>query len=108
MARRKDRCGRTETLQRESGERIQKDGETSGNQQHPGEPKRGNSQQRCLNTPAANPPRHVTCDDSRSNNEEYYGANDGEYSPHWGILHVGWRVVGNSYLNGLGKGLPII
>ena len=54
-----------------------------------------NSQQRCFNMPAANPPRHVTCDDSRSNDKEYCRANNGEYSPHCGIL----RVLGESSEN---------
>src|SRR5215472_6458113 len=84
MTRWEDRRGRTKTLEREAGEGIQKYGETSGNQQYPDEPKRGSPQQRCLNMPAANPPRHVTCDDSRSNNEEYCGADNREYSPHFG------------------------
>src|SRR5215472_3064479 len=108
MTRWEDRRGRTKTLEREAGEGIQKYGETSGNQQYPDEPKRGSPQQRCLNMPAADPPRHVTCYDSRSNNEEYCRADNGEYSPHSGILHVGWRVVGNPSLIRLRKDCAFI
>lgn len=33
--------------------------------------------------PSGNPPRHVTCNDPRSNNEEYCRAKNGDHSPHW-------------------------
>ena len=40
--------------------------------------------------PSANPPRHVTCDDARSNNKEYRRAENGKYSPHgiWSSDHA--------------------
>src|SRR5271167_790049 len=82
MARWEDRRGRTETLERKAGEGIQKDWEPRGNQQHSDEPKPGASQKRCSDTPSANPPGHVTCNDSRSDHEEYRRAKNGKYSPH--------------------------
>src|SRR5271167_350079 len=94
MARWEDRRGRTETLERKAGEGIQKDWEPRGNQQHSDEPKPGASQKGCSNTPSANPPGHVTCNDSRSDHEEYYRAKNGKYSPHSVILHIRRRVVG--------------
>ena len=38
--------------------------------------------------PSANAPRHVARNDSRSNHKEYCRAENGEYPPHRGILHV--------------------
>ena len=63
MLRWEDWCGRTETLERETGEGVQKHWKTCCNQQHSQDPKGGSPQQRCSNVPSANPPRQVTCDD---------------------------------------------
>src|SRR5262245_4417208 len=73
---------RTETLERETGEGVQKHWKTCCNQQHSQDPKGGYSEQRCSNMPSANPPRHGTRDDPRSNDKEYRRAENGEYSPH--------------------------
>src|SRR5262249_60588486 len=82
MARWKDWRRRTKTLEREASEGIQENREPRDNQQHAHDPKRGGCQQRCSKMPSANPPRHVTCNDSWGNHEEYCSANSGEYSPH--------------------------
>jgi hypothetical protein len=100
MARWEDRRRRTETVEREACEGIQKEGKPCGNQRYADEPKRGRSQQRCSNMPSANAPGYVPCNDPRSNNEEYCGANNGVYSPHRVILQnrvilqIRWQAVG--------------
>ena len=94
MARWEDRRRRTETVERETCEGIQKDGKACGNQRYADEPKRRRSQQRCSNMPSANSPGYVPCNDPRSNNEEYCGAKNGVYSPHRVILQIRWQVVG--------------
>src|SRR5215510_13709993 len=76
----KDWRRRTETLEREAGEGIQEYGEPSRDQQHPDEPKHKGSVQRWFEMPSANPPRHVTRNDSWSNHEEYCRAKNGGYS----------------------------
>ena len=86
MLRGEDRRGRTETLEGETSEGVQKHGKTCGNHEHSDEPKQGGSQQRCSNMPSANQPRHVARNDPRSNREEYYRAENGERSPHWVVF----------------------
>src|SRR5262249_29634959 len=45
------------------------------------------------NLPPQNPPRHVTCNDSQSNNQEYCRAKNGESSPHRDrILNAYWQI----------------
>src|SRR5215469_10423945 len=105
MARWKDRRRRTETLQREAGEGIQKDWKPRRNQQHSDQAKRGSSQQRCCNMPSANPPRHITGNDSRSNNKEYCRTKNGEYSPHSG--NSPYPLVGNWFLLVVGETSPL-
>jgi len=71
----------TEALKREACEGIREDREACGNQQHPENPKRKSSGQRCFNMPQANPPRDATRNGSRSNDQEYCAAENGEYPP---------------------------
>src|SRR5215831_1438050 len=87
---------RTETLECEASEGIQENREPRDNQQHSDEPKRGGSQQRCTKMPSANPPRHITCNDSWGNHEEYCRAKNGEHSPHGREFYMsvaGWSAI---------------
>src|ERR1700733_13041273 len=88
MARWKDRRRRTESLECEAGEGIQKNGKTYSNRQHPENPKRGNPQQRCSNMPSANAPRHITRHDSGGKKTDFGRAENGNYSPHQGNSSV--------------------
>ena len=82
MLRGEDRCGRTETLEGETSEGVQKHWETCRNKERSQDPQGGCSQQRCSDMPSANPPRDVTCDNPRSDDKEYRRAKSGECSTH--------------------------
>jgi len=81
VSRWEDRGRRAETLERETGEGVQKHWKTCCNQQHSQDPKRGYSQQRCSYMPFADPPRHVACDDPWSDDKEDRRTKNGECSP---------------------------
>ena len=76
----------SKTLERKAREGIQKNWKPCDNQQHSDNPQRGSAQQWWSNMPSTKQPRHITCNDPRSDSEEDSRTQDGTQSPHRAIL----------------------